>query len=243
MRIRQRIYQFPLTGISVAIQLRKANNMTKITIVDDHILFRRGLAIIINSFSDYKIISEASNGKEFIENINPNNLPGIVLLDITMPEMNGYETARWLHTHYPSVKVLALSMLNDERAIIKMLKNGAKGYILKDSEPQDLRTALDSLVTKGIYLNELMCTNIIHCMNNQFEEDQELFKKKTELTERETEFLKRVCSDLSYKQIADIMFLSPRTIDGYRDALFQKLNVSTRIGLVLYAIRNDIVSI
>jgi DNA-binding CsgD family transcriptional regulator len=80
-------------------------------------------------------------------------------------------------------------------------------------------------------------------MNNQFEEDQELFKKKTELTERETEFLKRVCSDLSYKQIADIMFLSPRTIDGYRDALFQKLNVSTRIGLVLYAIRNDIVSI
>ena len=112
--------------------------MTKITIVDDHILFRRGLAIIINSFPDYKIIAEASNGKEFIENINPNNLPGIVLLDITMPEMNGYETARWLYTHYPSVKVLALSMLNDERAIIKMLKNGAKGYILKDSEPQQL---------------------------------------------------------------------------------------------------------
>jgi DNA-binding NarL/FixJ family response regulator len=217
--------------------------MTKIAIVDDHILFRRGLSIIINSFSEYKIISEASNGKEFVNSINPNNLPGIVLLDITMPEMNGYETARWLYTHYPSIKVLALSMLNDERAIIKMLKNGAKGYILKDSEPQELRIALESLVTKGIYLNELMCTNIIHCMNNQFEEDQELFKRKAELTERETEFLKRICSDLSYKQIADIMFLSPRTIDGYRDALFQKLNVSTRIGLVLYAIRNDIVSI
>lgn len=217
--------------------------MIKITIVDDHILFRRGVAIIINSFSDYKIISEASNGKEFIQNLNPQNLPSIVLLDITMPEMNGYETARWLYTHYPNVKVLALSMLNDERSIIKMLKNGAKGYILKDSEPQELKNALDSLVEKGIYLNELMCSNIIHCMNNQFDEDQELFKRKAELTERETEFLKRICSDMSYKQIADNMFLSPRTIDGYRDALFQKLNVSTRIGLVLYAIRNDIVSI
>jgi DNA-binding NarL/FixJ family response regulator len=217
--------------------------MTKIAIVDDHILFRRGLSIIINSFSEYKIISEAGNGREFVNNINPNNLPGIVLLDITMPEMNGYETARWLFTHYPGIKVLALSMLNEERAIIKMLKNGAKGYILKDSEPQELRTALDSLVAKGIYLNELMCSNIIHCMNNQFEEDQETFKRKAELTERESEFLKRICSDMSYKQIADTMFLSPRTIDGYRDALFQKLNVQTRIGLVLYAIRNDIVSI
>ena len=217
--------------------------MTKIAIVDDHILFRRGLSIIINSFAEYKIISEASNGREFVNNINPNNLPGIVLLDITMPEMNGYETARWLFTHYPGIKVLALSMLNEERAIIKMLKNGAKGYILKDSEPHELRTALDSLVAKGIYLNELMCSNIIHCMNNQFEEDQETFKRKAELTERESEFLKRICSDMSYKQIADTMFLSPRTIDGYRDALFQKLNVQTRIGLVLYAIRNDIVSI
>lgn len=217
--------------------------MTKIAIVDDHILFRRGLSIIINSFAEYKIISEAGNGREFVNNINPNNLPAIVLLDITMPEMNGYETARWLFTHYPSIKVLALSMLNEEKAIIKMLKNGAKGYILKDSEPQELRTALNSLVEKGIYLNELMCSNIIHCMNNQFEEDQESFNRKAELTERESEFLKRVCSDMSYKQIADTMFLSPRTIDGYRDALFQKLKVQTRIGLVLYAIRNDIVSI
>ncbi len=217
--------------------------MIKITIVDDHILFRKGVAIIINSFSDYKIISEASNGKEFIQNLNPQNLPSIVLLDITMPEMNGYETARWLYTHYPDIKVLALSMLNEERAIIKMLKNGAKGYILKDSEPQELKNALDSLVEKGIYLNELMCSNIIHCMNNQFDEDQELFKRKADLTERESEFLKRICSDMSYKQIADNMFLSPRTIDGYRDALFHKLSVSTRIGLVLYAIRNDIVSI
>lgn len=217
--------------------------MVKIAIVDDHTLFRRGLGIIIDGFMDYEIIFDACNGREFTELLSPQNLPDIVLLDITMPEMNGYETARWIHTHYPSIKVLALSMSDDEKAIIKMLRNGAKGYILKDSEPQELKCALGSLVHKGIYLNELMCANIIHSMNNQFDEDQEEFRKKPELTIREIEFLKRICSDMSYKQIADTMFLSPRTIDGYRDALFQKLNVCTRIGLVLYAIRNDIVNV
>lgn len=217
--------------------------MIKIALVDDHLLFRRGLAVIINSFQEYKIVFEANNGKELTQMLSPHNLPAIILLDITMPEMNGYETARWLYTHYPGVKVLALSMLNDEKSIIKMLKNGAKGYILKDSEPMELKRALDSLVEKGIYLNDIMCSNIIHSMNHQMDEDEEALHKKIEITERETEFLKRICSDLSYKQIADEMYLSPRTIDGYRDTLFQKLQVSTRIGLVLYAIRNDIVTI
>lgn len=216
--------------------------MIKIALVDDHLLFRRGLAVIINSFQEYKIIFEANNGKELTQMLSPHNLPSIILLDITMPEMNGYETARWIYTHYPAVKILALSMLNDEKSIIKMLKNGAKGYILKDSEPMELKRALDSLVEKGIYLNDIMCSNIVHSMNHQLDEDEENLRK-IEITERETEFLKRICSDLSYKQIADEMYLSPRTIDGYRDTLFQKLQVSTRIGLVLYAIRNDIVTI
>ncbi len=217
--------------------------MVKIALVDDHILFRRGLSKIINSFEEYKIIFEANNGKDLTKMMTPQNLPSIILLDITMPEMNGFETARWLYTHYPHIKVLALSMLNDEKSIIKMLKNGAKGYILKDSEPGELIKALKSLDEKGIYLNELLCSNIIHSMNNQFNEDQGTFCKKIVFTEREIEFIKRVCSDLSYKQIADEMFLSRRTIDGYRDTIFQKLQISSRIGLVLYAIKNEYVTI
>lgn len=217
--------------------------MVKIALVDDHILFRRGLSKIINSFEEYKIILEANNGKDLTKMMTPQNLPSIILLDITMPEMNGFETARWLYTHYPHIKVLALSMLNDEKSIIKMLKNGAKGYILKDSEPGELIKALKSLDEKGIYLNELLCSNIIHSMNNQFNEDQGTFCKKIVFTEREIEFIKRVCSDLSYKQIADEMFLSRRTIDGYRDTIFQKLQISSRIGLVLYAIKNEYVTI
>jgi DNA-binding NarL/FixJ family response regulator len=218
--------------------------MTNIALVDDHLLFRKGLATIINSFSDYQIIIEASSGKEFTTLISPSNMPAIVILDVTMSDMNGYETANWIHHQYPEIKILALSMLDDEKAIIKMLKNGAKGYILKDSDPRDLKEALDQLMQKGIYLNELMCTHLIDNINNHLHEDaQGFYRKKIALNDREIDFLQRACSDMSYKQIADDMYLSPRTIDGYRDALFQKLRVSSRIGLVLYAIKNDIAQI
>jgi two-component system, NarL family, invasion response regulator UvrY len=218
--------------------------MTNIALVDDHLLFRKGLATIINSFSDYQIIIEASSGKEFTTLISPSNMPAIIILDVTMPNMNGYETANWIHHQYPEIKILALSMLDDEKAIIKMLKNGAKGYILKDSDPRDLKEALDQLMQKGVYLNELMCTHLIDNINNHLHEDaQGFYRKKIALNDREIDFLQRACSDMSYKQIADDMYLSPRTIDGYRDALFQKLRVSSRIGLVLYAIKNDIAQI
>jgi DNA-binding NarL/FixJ family response regulator len=218
--------------------------MTNVALVDDHHLFRKGLSAIINSFPNYKIIIEASSGKEFTALLSPTNLPSIVILDITMPDMNGYETANWIHSQYPEIKILALSMLNDEKAIIKMLRNGAKGYLLKDSDPKDLKEALDHLMQKGVYLNELMCLHLIDNINNQLQENtQGFYRKKISLNDRELDFLQRICSDMSYKQIADDMYLSPRTIDGYRDALFQKLQVSSRIGLVLYAIRNDIAQI
>lgn len=218
--------------------------MTNIALVDDHLLFRKGLATIINSFPNYHIIIEASSGKEFTTLISPSNMPTIVILDVTMPDMNGYETANWIHQNYPEIKILALSMLDNEKAIIKMLRNGAKGYILKDSDPKDLKEALDQLMQKGVYLNELMCSHLIDNINSQLHEDaQGFYRKKIALNDREIDFLQRICSDMSYKQIADDMYLSPRTIDGYRDALFQKLRVSSRIGLVLYAIRNEIAQI
>ena len=218
--------------------------MTTIALIDDHYLFRKGLVSIINSFPEYKIILEASSGKEFTTLLMPNDLPEIVILDVTMPDMNGYETASWIQTNYPQIKVLALSMLDNEKAIIKMLKNGAKGYILKDSEPKVLKEALDHLMQKGVYLNELMCNHLIDNINNHLHEDaQGFYRKKISLNDREIDFLQRICSDIPYKQIAEDMYLSPRTIDGYRDNLFEKLQVSSRIGLVLYALRNDIAQI
>lgn len=217
--------------------------MTSVALVDDHALLRNGLASVINSFSGYRVLFEANNGRHFTELLNPDNLPNLVLLDVTMPVMNGFDTALWITTHYPQIKILALSMLNDERSIIRMLRSGAKGYILKDAELTELKKALDSVVTKGIYINELMYNNLIHSMNGSQELEICDHQKSMDLTEREKEFLRWLCTDKSYKEIAAVMFLSPRTIDGYRDVLFEKLKVASRVGLVIFAIRNEIVKL
>ena len=214
----------------------------RVAVVDDHILLRNGLANLIRSFDQYDVIFEADNGKDFLSKLDKNALPDIVLMDINMPEMDGYETALWLKRNHPEVKVLALSMYDNENAIIRMLKSGAKGYILKDIDPSEFRVALDALLRKGYYYSELVTGKLIHAVNHLDEPDQPI-KNITTLNDREIDFLKYACSEMTYKEIADKMYLSPRTIDGYRDALFEKLNCKTRVGLVMYAIKNGIVSV
>ncbi|GAC1439522.1 MAG: response regulator transcription factor [Sediminibacterium sp.] len=217
--------------------------MTKIVLVDDHVLLRNGLASLISSFDDYTVLFEASNGKHFIELLDPQNLPSVVLLDITMPEMNGYETALWLTTHHPQIRILALTMLNDERSIIRMFKNGAKGFLLKDSKPQELKAALDGIVNKGVYLNKLLCDNIIHTFKAHADIEEEEYNKITSLSEREKEFLAWACTEKTYREIAEVMGLSPRMIDACRDLLYEKLQIASRVGLAIFAIRNDFAKI
>lgn len=218
------------------------NSKTTVALVDDHILLRKGLASLIRSFGPYMILFEARDGKELISKIKPRLLPEIVLLDINMPRMDGYTTALWLKRNHPEIKVLALSMFDNENCIVRMLKNGAKGYVLKDMEPMELRAALDSIVNLGFYYSEMVTGKLIHATNNMNDPQQRLHDTVTALNEREMDFLKRVCTEMTYKEIAEQMCLSPRTIDGYRDVLFEKLKVKTRVGLVLYAIKSGVVS-
>ena len=213
-----------------------------VAVVDDHVLLRNGLCNLIRDLDNYAVLFEASNGKEFISQLKPKFLPDIVLLDINMPVMDGFETALWLKRHHPDIKVLALSMYDNEVSIIRMMKNGAKGYILKDIDPGEFRQALDSLMKKGFYYSELITGKLIHAVN-QLDEPEYSLKNLVNLNEREIEFLKMACTEMTYKEIADRMYLSPRTIDGYRDNLFEKLNAKTRVGLVMYAIKNGIVSV
>ena len=218
------------------------NKNATIALVDDHVLLRNGLAALINSFNNYTVLFEANHGRDFISKLDSAELPDIVLMDIHMPEMDGYETTAWIRENHPQIKVLALSMYDNEAAIIRMFKAGARGYILKDSDPYELESALNSLVTKGYYYTEMVTGRLIHSINAMDDEDSPV-KGLIQLNEREITFLKLVCSELTYKEIADQMVLSPRTIDGYRDALFDKLNLKTRVGLVMYAIKNGIVSL
>lgn len=210
--------------------------------MDDHVLLRNGLATLIRSFGEYAVLFEAHNGMDLIRQLRPRCLPDLVLLDINMPDMDGYETALWLRRNYPDIKILALSMYDTDNSIIRMLKNGVKGYILKDIEPAELKIALDSVIHKGFYYSEMVTGKLIHTINTIDETDQKV-RHLLSLNDRELEFLKLVCSECTYKEIAEQMYLSPRTIDGYRDALFEKLSVKTRVGLVLYAVRNGIVAV
>src|SRR5574343_198365 len=217
------------------------NCMKKIVLVDDHVLLRNGLSVIIGGFDDFTILFEANHGQHFIEQLDPENLPDIVLLDVTMPVMNGFETAEWIFTHHPSIKVMVLSMLGDERTIIKMLKMGALGYMTKDTDPKELNRALNELYYKGMYFNQLLFNNLGHSVRNGMEEPKDEYQILINLPEREKEFLKLLATDLTLKEIAAKMSLSPRTIDGYRDNLFEKVKVTNRVGLVLFALRNDLI--
>lgn len=215
--------------------------MPSIALVDDHSLLRKGLAQLVESLG-YTIVSESDNGKDFVRQLEEKKLPDIVLLDINMPEMDGYETAQWIKVNQPGIKILALSMYDNETSIIRMLKCGARGYILKDAEPTELRTAIDDVMNKGFYYSDLVSGKLLHAINN-LEDGNGNLKNLVQLNARETDFLKWACTELTYKEIADKMFVSPRTIDGYRDALFEKLQLKTRVGLVMYAIKHGIVTV
>jgi len=215
--------------------------MAKIALVDDHSLLRMGLASLVESQGN-TVLFEADDGKEFIKKLDGQNLPHIVLMDINMPEMDGFETTQWLRQNHPGVHVLALSMYDNETSIIRMLKCGAKGYILKDSEPAELKTAIDDIISKGFYYSDLVSGKLMHAINKLDDETDDL-KNLVPLNDRETDFLKYACTEMTYKEIADKMFVSPRTIDGYRDALFEKLKLKTRVGLVMYAIKHGIVHV
>jgi two-component system invasion response regulator UvrY len=213
------------------------NKQIQVAIADDHTLLRKALAKLVSSFEDYNVLFEADNGKEIKKRINEHMVPDLVLLDVNMPEMDGFETASWLNKNYPKIKVLALSMFSDERTIIRMLRQGARGYIMKNIDPEELKKALDSVVKKNFYLSEEISGKIISGLHKDVDKAEE----PASLTQREKDFLRHICSEITYKDIAAKMFVSPRTVDEYRNSLFEKLKVRSRVVIVMYAIRNGLV--
>lgn len=211
-----------------------------IAIADDHTMFRKGLAVLINLFPGYQVLFEVGNGKELIQKLDGRQLPDIILMDINMPEMDGYAATEWLHMNHPEVKVLALSTMDAETAIIKMIRSGAKGYVLKDADPSELKLAFEEVFSRGYFYNELVTRKVLHAVN-QLVDAKNTVSTFAKLTEREIEFLKLTCTELAYKEIADKMNVSVRTVEGYRDALCEKLDLKTRVGLAMYAIKNGIV--
>ena len=217
----------------------KTGRKIKVIVADDHVLMRNALSRLVGTLDGYEVLAEADNGRDLKNKIQQHLVPDIVLLDVNMPEMDGFQTTQWLYKNYPHIRVLVLSMLSDEKTIIKMFRLGAKGYLLKNTDPEELKKALDAIVAKNVYLSEYVSDKLVSGLNKYAELDE----KPVLLNDREKAFLRWVSSELSYNDIAEKMNLSPRTVDDYRQALFTKLKVHSRVGLVLYAIRNALVEI
>jgi DNA-binding NarL/FixJ family response regulator len=213
-------------------------NPIQIGLVDDHQLFLKSLSTLIATFAGCTVVLEALNGKSMMDKMTTAGaVPDIMLVDVNMPVVDGFATVRYLSEHYPLVKVAALSMKDDDGSIIGMIKAGCCAYLLKDIHPNELERALHEITEKGFYNAD--ATNL------SFRRVMRMSQSDTppNFTDREKEFIRLACSDLTYKQIAGLMKLSERTVDGYRETLFHKFKVQSRVGLALEAVRRNLASL
>ncbi len=216
----------------------------RLALVDDHTLFRKGLINLIELVcSDCEILFEADNGLDLQQKITKEKEPDILLLDVNMPKMDGFATVQWLNENFPLIKILVVSMVEKEESIVHMLKLGVKGYLSKDVEPQVLGEALNAIMNKGFYYTDFITGKLVHALNSNNNPDKVKTDAMRLMNDREKDFLQLACSELTYNEIAAKIFVSPKTVDGYRNALFEKFNVKSRVGLVLFAIKNGLVEV
>lgn len=218
------------------------NNTAKIKVLlaDDHILLRDALKSLINNFEQFTIVGVADNGIEVQKRLAEGCQPDIIILDLNMPLMDGYATAQWLSQHHPDIKILILTMYDSDLALIRLLQQGVRGFLKKDIHPNELQHALITAHTAGYYYSGQTSGKIATLFKK--EKTGEMNFEKTTLTETDISFLQYASTDMTYKEIAAAMNIGTRVVDNYREALFEKLNVRSRVGLAIYAIRNGIVT-
>lgn len=209
----------------------------RLAIIEDHNIVRKGLIEIISNFGDFDFVIEAENGKDFIEKCNQTEfLPEVCIVDIKMPEMDGFQLVNYLRTNFPKIKILILTTYDEEYFLIKMIKLGVNGYLLKDCHPKELKSALMAIDKNSYFYNNIFSKRLQKLVETSF-------IKLPNITENEKIFLKICGEDLTYSQIAQKLNKTQRSIEGYRDSLFNKFDVNNRASLVLLAIKLGIIKI
>ena len=210
----------------------------KVIIVDDHTLFRNGLRILLNTLEEYQVIGEASNGKQFLDLLEK-GVPDLVLLDINMPVMDGIEAATIAQKLYPELKIITLSMYGEEDYYYKMVNAGVKGFVLKNSDIKEVRTALNVVYEGGSFFSSELLQNLVNSLKSSSKSKE----SHTELSEREMEILILICQGLSNQEIGDKLFISKRTVDKHRANILEKSESKNTAQLVVYAIKNKLVEL
>lgn len=210
----------------------------KIILVDDHALFRNGLKILLNTIPKIEVIGEAGNGKQFLELLETQN-PDIVLIDINMPVMDGIEATQLATEKYSDLKIIALSMFGEEDYYYKMINAGVKGFLLKNSEINEVAEAIKQVMQGGSFFSQELLYNVIKNFNPHKESEPDT----TYLSKREVQVLEEICKGLSNQEIADTLFISKRTVDKHRANLLSKTNSKNTANLIMYAIKNKLIAI
>lgn len=211
----------------------------KIILADDHVLLRNALASLINSFGEFEVIAQAENGQEVIDQLEKDNIPHLLILDLNMPRMDGFETAKIIYEKYPQVNVLVLTMYDSELALIRLLKAGVKGFLKKDAHPMELKKALLLVADSQYYYSTANINKLTGLIKNSHKKES---GHKNFLNDQEIQFLRLSSTDMTYKEIANAMHMTARKVDHFRDNLFEKLEVKSRVGLAMYAIKNGLIS-
>jgi DNA-binding NarL/FixJ family response regulator len=210
----------------------------KVVIVDDHTLFRNGLRILLNTLEDYQVVGEAANGRQFLDLLEK-SVPDLVLLDINMPVMDGIEAATIAQKLYPDLKIITLSMYGEEDYYYKMVNAGVKGFVLKNSDIKEVKTALDVVYDGGSFFSSELLQNLVNSLKSSSKSKE----THAELSEREMEILILICQGLSNQEIGDKLFISKRTVDKHRANILEKSESKNTAQLVVYAIKNKLVEL
>lgn len=214
-------------------------NNIKILIVDDHEIFRDGLKLLFNKFSFVEVIGEAADGNEFLELMEKLN-PDIIFMDISMPLMDGIEATEQVLLKYPDMKIIVLTTFKDDDYIERMLFAGVEGYMLKNSDLSDFENAIKRVFAGGNYFSEEILAYLMRNMN-KIKQRETARTKRANFTSREMQILELICQGHDNKQISEIIFLSPKTIEKYKSNLFQKTKVLNTVNLIVYAYKHQLV--
>jgi len=214
------------------------NSTCKIMLVDDHTLFRNGLRILLNTIDQYEVAGEAANGQEFLDLLEQ-DLPDIVLLDIEMPVMDGITAANLAIGKFPNLKIITLSMYGEEDYYYKMVDAGVKGFLLKNSDMNEVKTAIETVSEGGNYFSSELLQNLVNSLRTSSKNRE----PQAELSDREIEILILICQGFSNQEIADQLFISKRTVDKHRANILEKSECKNTAQLVMYAIKNKLVEI